>query len=95
MNVWEFHLDDDLGDVTRRAMDCAEPADFTADLVASTGDTITIRVVIGARSHDPELMVYVERRGAYELVRREEWPPVREGERGRVHLTLRAWPHRG
>jgi hypothetical protein len=95
VTVWEFERDEDLREVTRRAMDGAMPADFTADLVASTGDTITIRVVSGTPSRDPHLMVYVERRGAYELVRREEWPPTRsEGERGRVHLTLRAWPNR-
>jgi hypothetical protein len=92
VNVWKFQVGDDLGAVTRRAMDGAAPADFTADLVSGTGDTITVRVVSGAPSRDPELMVYVERRGAYELVRREEWPPSGGGERARVHLTLRAWP---
>jgi hypothetical protein len=95
MNVWQFERGDDLGAVTRRAMDGTAPADFTAGLVSSTGDTITVRVVSGTPSRDPRLMVYVERRGAYELVRRDEWPPTRDGERRRVHLTLRAWPNRG
>jgi hypothetical protein len=95
MNVWEFERDDDLGAVTRRAMDGASPADFTADLVSSTGDTITVRVVSGTPSRDRELTVYVERRGAYEVARREEWPPRRAGARSRVHLTLRAWPNSG
>jgi hypothetical protein len=94
VNVWAFDRDDDLGTVTRRAMDGAAPADFTVDLVSSTGDTITVRVVSGTPSRDPDLTVYVERRGAYELLRREEWPPSRAGERSRVHLMLRAWPHR-
>jgi hypothetical protein len=93
MNVWEFERDDDLGAVTHRAMDSASPADFTADLVASTGDTITVRIVSGTPSRDPKLTVYVERRGAYEVVRRETWPQTGEG-RARVHFTLRAWPNR-
>jgi hypothetical protein len=94
VNVWEFDREEDLGAVTRRSMDGAAPADFTADLVSSTGDTITVRVVSGTPSRDPELTVYVEGRGAYELVRREGWPPSGGGERARLHITLRAWPNR-
>jgi hypothetical protein len=94
VNVWEFERDDDLGAVTRRAMDGPTPPDFTVDLVTSTGDTITVRVVSGVPVRDPELLVYVERRGAYELVRREDWRPSGDGERARVLLTLRAWPNR-
>lgn len=94
MNIWEFDRDDELGAVTRRAMDRATPAEFTAELVSSTGDTITIRVVSGLPPRDPKLMVYVESRGAYEVVRREEWPPSSAGGGARVHLTLRGWPNR-
>jgi hypothetical protein len=93
VNVWEFEREEDLGAVTQRAMDGEAAADFTADLVSSTGDTITVRVASGTPSRDPELTVYVEGRGAYELLRREEWPPTGEG-RARVQLTLRAWPNR-
>jgi hypothetical protein len=95
MKVWEFDRSEELGEVSRRALDGARPADFTAELVASTGDTITLRVASGAPTRDADLLVYVEKRGAYELVRREEWPPSGDGERARVLLTLRAWPNRG
>jgi hypothetical protein len=94
MNVWEFERDDDLGAVARHAMDGTAPADFTANLVASTGDTITLRVVSGTPSRNPGMTVYVEGRGAYEVLRREDWPPRQDDVHHRVQLMLRAWPSR-
>jgi hypothetical protein len=91
--VWEFARDDHLGHVAQSAMDGTVPPSFHGEVVASTGDTITLRVVSGTPSRNPRLMVYVERRGTFELVRREEWPPADDG-RPRVQLTLRAWPNR-
>jgi hypothetical protein len=83
MNVWEFERDDDLGAVARHAMDGTAPA-----------DTITLRVVSGTPSRNPGMTVYVEGRGAYEVLRREDWPPRQDDVHHRVQLMLRAWPSR-
>jgi hypothetical protein len=73
--------------MARAALDGA-PAQIAVRLVSSTGDTVTVQVVAGEEPLEPGALVYLERRGAYELVRREPWPE------GRVLLKLRAWPTR-
>jgi hypothetical protein len=58
-------------------------------LLASTGDTITVRVLRGMVPADPLALLYVRGRGAYEVLRSEAWPMHR------VQLTLAAWPKLG
>lgn len=69
------------------AIDRLAPPDLRARVLRSTGDTLTVQVDEGALPNGNEL-VYVERRGAFEVARREAWPE------GRVLLTLAAWPRR-
>jgi hypothetical protein len=85
--VWLHPLDADLGAMARASLDVREVPDLRALVVASTGDTITVELVQGIRPVGLELL-YVERRGAYQLARTEFWPG------GRTVLVLRAWPAR-
>jgi hypothetical protein len=94
MKAWLFDRDEDLGRVTRRAIDGLADAAFEIEVTASSGDWITVRVVAGTWTCAPDLLVYVESRGAFEVVRREVWPPVSPDDRPRVLLALRAWPNR-
>jgi len=56
--------------------------------VSSTGDTITVQVIDGIAPLDADAVLYAERRGPFEIARRETWPG------GRELLTLAAWPRR-
>ena len=85
--VWLHPLDADLGAMARAALDMTEVPDLRVVVVASTGDTITVQVVQGVLPVGHELL-YVERRGAYQLARTEHWPD------GKTLLALRAWPAR-
>ncbi len=67
------------------AMGRLMPPNLRARLLSTTGDTITMQLDEGTPPAGDDL-VYVERRGPFELVRRESWPE------GRVLLTLAAWP---
>jgi hypothetical protein len=69
------------------AQDELEPPELTLRLLRSTGDTITVQVVEGQTPLDPDELLYVGGRGAYEVARREDWG-------GRVLLALAAWPRR-
>jgi hypothetical protein len=55
------------------------------------GDAITVQLV-GAKgpSGDPDIVFYVEKRGAYVLERVEEWPPLSGETRKRFLLILKA-----
>ncbi len=90
LGVWEFDKELAPALAARVALDQLEPPDIEVLLLSSRGDVITVQVVEGAVS-DPATVFYVQRRGLYELVRAEEWPPV-SGAQPRVLLTLRAWP---
>jgi hypothetical protein len=85
--VWLHPLDADPGAMACAALDMTEVPDLHVLLVASTGDTITVQVVDGRAPVGAELL-YVQRRGTYELARTEHWPD------GRTLLVLRAWPGR-
>lgn len=85
--VWLHPADADVGVMARAALDMTEVPDLQARFIASTGDTITLQLVDGRAPLGHELL-YVQGRGAYELVRVERWPA------GQVLLGLAAWPRR-
>jgi hypothetical protein len=60
--------------------------DLRVRLLSSTGDTITVQVVEGAPPVSDAILLYIQGRGVYDVLRREMWPG------GRVLLTLAAWP---
>jgi hypothetical protein len=86
LSVWSVPEGTDLSAMIEIAHGRLLPPDFRAHLLSSTGDTITVQVVDGAPPLDDELL-YIEQRGAFEVLRREVWPE------GRVLLTLSAWPN--
>ncbi len=83
-DVWEFDRDENLAPATLVAIDRLSPPDYRVQLLSNYGDAITVRVVSGVRV-DPDALVYVERRGFYEVARDEAWGETRL-------LTLRAFP---
>jgi hypothetical protein len=91
LSVWELEREVAPDIAARVALEKLEPPDIEVVLLSTRGDVITVQVVDGSLS-DPESVLYVARRGLYELVRSEEWPAV-EGGGPRVLLTLRAWPN--
>jgi hypothetical protein len=58
----------------------------TSQLLTSRGDGVTVQ--LAQRAPPPDALLYVERRVAFEVQRREPWPG------GRVLLTLAAWSRR-
>jgi hypothetical protein len=88
--VWEFDREVDLALATRCALDRVKPPDMHVVIESSTGDTVTARITSG-RPTDPESLLYVERRGLFEIIGSEAWGP---GETGRTLLRLRAFPSR-
>lgn len=87
LGAWSHPADADPGAMAREALDGARPADLRLQLLRSTGDTVTVQVADGRAPLGHELL-YLERRGPYDVARRESWPA------GRVLLTLTAWPGR-
>jgi hypothetical protein len=91
LEVWEFGRDVDLGLAARCALDHVEPPDMHIVVASSTGDTVTVRITDG-RLTDPESLLYVERRGLFEVVGTEAW--TSSGGTGCTLLRLRAFPSR-
>jgi hypothetical protein len=88
LGVWEYDREEDaLRAAAIIAMDRLEPPEFEVEIVSSRGDHLTVQIVSGALT-DPAAILYVESRGAFEIVRVEPWPS------GRVLLALRAFPSR-
>lgn len=87
--AWAWPRDLKPGVMAVVALDKLLPSDLELLLHSSTGDTITARTTVsGAAEVQPDDVVYVGGRGAFEVVRREGWP------NNQVLLTLAAWPHR-
>jgi transcriptional regulator with XRE-family HTH domain len=82
--AWEFERDVAPGVAARCALDGVETPDMQVLITATTGDTLTVEVREGALI-DPASLLYIQRRGLYEVTRVER--------RGRSEcLTLRAFP---
>jgi len=74
-DIWEFARGCDR----RRAAGAAEARSvaprFRATLLRSHGDAVVVQVAGGqGPSGDRSAIFYLERRGFFELARREEWP---------------------
>ena len=89
LDVWEFERDDDPVEAAGIAGNHMVPPDFRALLLADQGEVITVQVVQGAL-RSPDSVLYVERRGPHDVLRRAEWLPAPGESRGRSLLTLRA-----
>lgn len=87
--AWTFPRGFDLAAITQIAMDELQPPDLRVSVLSTTGDTLTVGVVDGRVPLDPDTLLYVARRGAFEVLRRECW-----GTRTSEMLVLRAWPAR-
>jgi hypothetical protein len=66
--------------------DNSPPPHLHLQLVSSTGDTITVQLVRGTVPVDPDALICVRGRGAYEVLRLEPWS------KHRSTMTLAAWP---
>jgi hypothetical protein len=92
--IWEFPADTAYPAMVRFALERTGEPDAYGVLLSSRDDVIGLQIVDGQVTADGESRFYVEKRGGYVLVRREQWPPAQPGGAPRTVLTLRAWPHR-
>jgi hypothetical protein len=92
--IWEFPLDTAYPAMVRFALERVEEPDAYGVLLSRRDDVIGVQLAAGRLSGDPDSRFYLEERGGYVLLRREEWPPLRPGGPVRTVLTLREWPHR-
>ena len=90
--AWEYPRGTDVNEMVEVAPDEHPPPDLLARLLSSRGDAITLQVVDGVSPVDPEALIFVQGRGAiellrreHELLRREQWPG------GRTLLVLWEW----
>ena len=95
LDIWEFERGCDRHRAARVAKECLLPPRFRALLLRSHGDAVVIQLAGDqGPSGDRSAIFYVERRGFFELARREEWPPPPGESRMRVLLMLTACPPR-
>jgi hypothetical protein len=85
--AWTFPGSLDVAGMVEIARDGLRPPDLRLQVLSSVGDTAFVQVVDGVARPQADIL-YVERRGAYAIARREEWLG------GRMFLTLTAWPRR-
>jgi hypothetical protein len=90
LDAWEFDREVAPQLAAGAQLDQLAPADLEVVQISSRGDVITVQVVEGAVL-DPASVLYVARRGLFEILRLEAWPPLAGGD-ARVLLTLKAWP---
>ncbi len=84
--AWTFPRSLDVGAMVEIAREGLRSPDLRLRILSTVGDVAFAQVVDGVARPTGELVLYVERRGAYAVARREEWPG------GRLFLTLTAWP---
>lgn len=91
LGVWEFDHLRALAAVRPAIIDGLLSPTFQVDLLRSYGDVVIVRVAdrtLPCRRMDA--IYYVERRGSFVPLRREDWPAIHAGSGPRVILTLRA-----
>ena len=88
MSVWAFPPGADVSMMVRVAQSLRRPADFRVRQVADGGDVLTVQVLSGVVPTDPEVRLYLQYHGAFEVVLRGL---ARDG---KPQLTLAAWPSR-
>jgi hypothetical protein len=84
LELWKFPRTLALAAMVHIAEQRLAPPDLRACPISSRGDVLTVQLVEGAWAAGEEPLLYVRERGAFVVLRREEWPG------GRVLLTLRA-----
>lgn len=84
--AWEFDRGDNVAAATIVALDRLNPPDLQVELLSNYGDHIVVELVRGEWL-EPDRLLYVERRGLYEVAREERWGARRV-------LVLRAYPAR-
>jgi hypothetical protein len=92
--IWEFPQDAEYTAMVQFVLEEVGDPDAYALLLSSRDDVLAVQLASGEISGDPASRFYVQDRGGYVLVRREEWPPLQPGGGPRTMLTLREWPHR-
>lgn len=92
--IWEFPQDAEYSAMVQFVQEEVGDPDAYAVLLSTRDDILAVQLASGAISGDSDSRFYVEDRGGYVLVRREEWPPLAPGGAPRIMLTLREWPHR-
>ncbi len=85
--AWEHRGDVTLTEAALVAAGRLEPPTLRVEVVGVLGEYVTVLVLGGALA-DPASLLYVEGRGAYEVVSVEPWPDT-----GRF-LVLRPWARR-
>lgn len=85
LEAWIFPRGFDPESVALIAREGRTPADLRGRLVSTRDDVLTLQLVAGKPPTASEFLLHVGGRGAFEILRAEEWPG------GRVLLTLRAW----
>jgi hypothetical protein len=86
--VWVFPRELGHEQIQVAALAGTDAPELRVHVLSSTGDSISVQVVEGVVPLDPDAVLYVQRRGPFEIKRRDVWPG------GRVLLTLDAWPRR-
>ena len=89
--VWEFCDHQELNAMRPAVLDGAIRPAFGVYLLRSYGTAVVVRVVgeeTPSRLRAP--YYYIEGRGAFRLLRREDWPALSDGDGSRILLTLGA-----
>lgn len=92
--IWEFPPDAEYGAMVQFVLERAGEPDAEGLLLSSREDVVSVQLASGTLSGNPASRFYLEGRGGYVLVRREDWPPLEPRGVPRSMLTLREWPHR-
>jgi hypothetical protein len=92
--IWEFPADAEFPEMVRFVEEGLGDPDAEGVLLSSREDVVAVQLASGTLSGNPASRFYLEGRGGYALVRREEWPALEPGGVPRSILTLREWPHR-
>jgi hypothetical protein len=89
LGLWEFPADADRALAAELARERADEPDARAVVVAERPGALTVQLVEGTIL-DAASLLFVERRGPHDLLRREVWPPSAPGGPPRELLVLRA-----
>ncbi len=92
LEAWRFDPSSELSEVVALADERRVPPSFCGALLSTRGDALTLQLVEGAPSTEPDALYYVRGHGAFVLARREEWPARTPGGPPRLLLTLLAVP---
>jgi hypothetical protein len=90
VDLWEAAPDEAPEALARAAQDRSRPPTCRCAVLSQADDALGLQVLGDDLPRGEASAVWVEGRGAFELLRVERWPPVPGGKRPRVLLKLRA-----